>query len=206
MPTAPSEWNQRYADQNTPWDSGAPSVELQRLLAEFEVAPCRTLEIGCGTGTNAIHLAEQGFHVTAVDIAPLAIEQAQAKAAEAGVTVDFQVVDLTQPDAGFVEQPPFDFIFDRGVYHVIRRTGVAELLQTLQQVTQPGSLFIALTGNANDLNEADQGPPRVAAEEICRELEGLFRLVQLREFHFDEVVVDGVQQDFLGWSVAMRRR
>ena len=200
------DWNERYASNETPWDHGQPSSELQRLLAEFDIEPCRSLEIGCGTGTNAVYLAQQGFDVTAVDIAPLAIDQAKAKAADAGVTVDCRVVDLTSPADSFLQLAPFDFVFDRGVYHVIRRDALDGLLDTLRRVTRPGSLYVALTGNANDPIDEEEGPPRVSASELCDELGGLFRLVQLREFHFEEVVIDGKARNFLAWSATMKRR
>src|SRR5437868_12134070 len=54
------------------------------LFRSFQ--PGRVIELGCGTGTNSILLAQQGFEVTAVDISPLALEQARGKAASAGVT------------------------------------------------------------------------------------------------------------------------
>jgi SAM-dependent methyltransferase len=200
------EWNERYAADDTPWDSGKPSVELQRLLTQFKVVPCRTLELGCGTGTNAIYLAQQGFEVTGVDLAPVAIEQANKKATDGGVAIDLRVVDLTNPADDFMQQSPFDFVFDRGVYHVIRRHALDGLLRTLERVTRPGTLYIALTGNANDPNDTGEGPPRVAADELCGELGGLFRLVQLREFHFDEVVIGGNPGNFLAWSAILRRR
>ena len=206
MTDSAPDWNDRYAAGETPWDSGTPSPELQRLLTQFEVTPCRTLEIGCGSGTNAVYLAAQGFDVVAVDIAPAAIDQARAKAAAAGVAVDFQVADLVDPDERFLAQPPFDFVFDRGVYHVIRRVALGGLLDTLGQVTRPGSLYITLTGNANDPSDPDEGPPRVTAEELCRELGGRFRLLQLREFSFEEVVIEGQAHDFLAWSATMTRR
>lgn len=200
------DWNDRYAAQDTPWDSGKPSRELQRLLTQFAVAPCRTLEIGCGTGTNAVYMAQQGFEVTGVDVAPIAIDQAKIKATEAGVAIDFRVVDLISPAQAFLELPPFDFVFDRGVYHVIRRHALDDLLDTLERVTRPGALYITLAGNANDPSDAEEGPPRVAADELCRELGGIFRLVQLREFSFEEIVIDGQPHDFLAWSAALRRR
>src|SRR2546427_202576 len=77
-------WDERYATKNTPWDSGQASEELKRVLAERRIGPCEALEIGCGTGTNAVYLAQQGFTVTAVDVVPLAVEQARERARRAG--------------------------------------------------------------------------------------------------------------------------
>jgi methyl halide transferase len=102
-------WNQRYETGSTPWDSGLPSAELCRVIEESNIQPCRVLELGCGTGTNAILLAERGFEVTAVDLSPLAIEQAKRKAAEAGVDVDWICGDVCSTEAAstaFVARSP----------------------------------------------------------------------------------------------------
>ncbi len=201
MPEKIVDWNERYVKGDTPWDSGQPSVELQRVLAEYRIAPCRALELGCGTGTNAIHLAQQGFDVTAFDVSQLAIDQAEAKAKEAAVKVRFLLADITRPP-GF--GPPFPFVFDRGLYHVVRGDKLPALLALLERVTQPGSLWLTLAGNANEPME--EGPPAVSAAELCQELETLFALVQLREFRFDGVVIDGKPVRPLAWSALLRRR
>lgn len=203
MPHEPMDWNERYATKNTPWDSGVPSKELQRILSEGWFGPSPMLEIGCGTGTNAVWLAQQGFQVTACDLAPLAIEHAQRKAEQAGVPVRFLVADVLQlPDLG----GPFPFVFDRGVYHHLRTVDLRRFQEALTKYTRPGSFYLTLAGNANDPQPPENGPPRVSAQEIVAELCPLFDLVQLREFYFDGVVIGGKPVRPLGWSALLRRR
>lgn len=206
MPDQPPDWNQRYAEQDTPWDTGKPSGELQRILLEQEILPCRALELGCGSGTNAVFLAQAGFDVTAVDVSPLAIEQARAKATQAGVPVALFVADLLDlpdlPDIG----PPFEFVFDRGVYHAVRRNALQGFLDTLERATAPGGIYLTIAGNSNEPRPGESGPPRVSAEEICRELSPLMDLVQLREIRFDEVVIDGRRERPLAWSALFRKK
>ena len=60
-------FDERYAKGEIPWDSGRPSGELIRILNSGKLTGKTVLEIGCGTGTNAIELARRGFKVTAVD-------------------------------------------------------------------------------------------------------------------------------------------
>ena len=61
------EFEKSYQTGDTPWDSGVPSAELIRVL-DAGLLPGKTvLEIGCGTGTNAIGFARRGYRVTAVD-------------------------------------------------------------------------------------------------------------------------------------------
>lgn len=196
-------WNERYATRDTPWDSGEPSRELQRILAEEWFPIGRVLELGCGTGTNAIYLATLGFEVTATDLSPLAIERAKEKAGQAGVAVRFEQADvLTLPDLG----PPFPFVFDRGLYHAMRRADLAGFLGALARVVEPGGHYLTLAGNANDPEPSEGGPPRVHAQELCGELAPLFDLVQLREFRFDGVVSNGRALSPLAWSGLFRGR
>lgn len=191
------DWNERYLSGDVPWDSGRPSRELIRVLDEHRIPPCRALELGCGTGTNAILLASRGFQVTAVDGAPEALHRAREKAAAAGVEVDFVEQDVCAFGEG---REPYDFLFDRGCYHAVRRTNRDEFLQMLARVTRPGSRFLALTGNANE--QATDGPPRLTEDEIRAELGALFTIDALREFRFQEP--DGSDGP-LAWSCLMTR-
>jgi len=209
MTSTAKDWDERYETGFTPWDSGAPSAELKRLLQEYSIAPCRMLEIGCGSGTNAVDLAKLGFQVKAVDFAPLAVERAKQRAAEADAAIDFGIQDLAAPDAA--EQllsggEPYSFVFDRGVYHCVRREDLAAFQQAVAQVVALGGTYINLSGNANDNMPEDQGPPRVSAEAMLAELGPWFELVQLREFRFDGVVVEGEEMQPLAWSAVWRRK
>src|SRR5205823_4770937 len=95
-------WENRYrAGERPPWDTGRVSAELVRRLTQFPVPPGRAVELGCGTGTNAVWLAQHGFEVTAIDISPTAIAQAEQSARGAGVAVRFLAADVTElPDLG----------------------------------------------------------------------------------------------------------
>jgi SAM-dependent methyltransferase len=193
-------WNERYEKGDAPWDTGRPSSELRRVAAEETVVRCRAIELGCGTGTNAVWLARQGFDVAAVDLSPLAIERAREQANAADVRVRFLVADVLNPPPELTG--PFHFFFDRGCYHVVRRENVAAYLETLRRLTQPGALGLVLTGNAREPH--DPGPPVVREEQIRAEFGPLFDIVQLREFRFDQV--EAVGKRFLGWSCVLRRR
>src|SRR5690348_686729 len=120
-----NRWETRYQTGDTPWETGHPSTELQRVIAEEKVTPCAALELGCGTGVNAVWLAQRGFDVTALDIGPWAVERARGRAAAAGASVRFVTADvLAAPDVG----GPFGFFFDRGCYHIVREENLAGYL------------------------------------------------------------------------------
>lgn len=194
-----SDWDVHYQNDNPPWETGRPSEELRRVIAERKIQPCRVIDLGSGSGINAIWLAHQGFEVTGVDFSPLAIEKANRRAREANLTVRFAIADVLDLPEGL---EVFPFFFDRGCYHAVRRDGVQKYLQTLQKLTAPGSLGLVLAGNAKDPHEPGKGPPVVSAEEIHAELGSVFEILQLREFYFDQIE-DGLR--FLAWSCMLRR-
>jgi SAM-dependent methyltransferase len=196
----PARWDERYEKGDTPWETDQPSSELQRVVAEVPIHPCRALELGCGTGTSAAWLATQGFNVTALDLSCRAIERARRRADRAGVSVRFLVADVLRPPPELTG--PFDFFFDRGCYHVVRREDAAAYLETLRRLTRPGALGLVLAGNAREPH--DPGPPVVSEEQITAELGSLFDIVRLRDFRFDQVEAVGTR--FLGWSCLARRR
>ncbi len=193
----PAEWNERYVANELPWDSGVASKELMRVLDEEKITPCRAVELGCGTGTNSVYLASRGFDITGMDCSPVALEQARKKAAAAGSDAKFLEADLCRVN---LQLEPFDFIFDRGCYHSVRRVDIAGFLEALRQLSKPGTRYLMLAGNAN---EEGPGPPRVHEHEIRIDLEGLFEIQFIREFRFE---VTDPPEGFLAWSCLMTRR
>jgi SAM-dependent methyltransferase len=172
---------------------------LQRVLSRNTIAPCRALEIGCGTGTNCVWLAQQGFEVTGIDVAPLAVEQAQQRARAAGVKVHFLVADVLQlPDL----DGPFRFFFDRGCYHAVRRGDPAKYAPAVARLLTSGARGLILAGNAREPH--DPGPPVVTEEEIRNELGPAFQILDLHEFRFDEA--PDVHERFLAWSCQLEKR
>ena len=193
------DWNDRYRDGELPWDTGRPSSELQRVLSQNTIQPCRALELGCGTGTNCIWLAQQGFDATGVDVAPLAVEQAQKRARAAGVNVHFMVADVLHlPDLG----GPFGFFFDRGCYHAVRRNAPEQYAPAVARKLVSGGRGLILAGNAHEPH--DPGPPVVTEEQLRDELGLAFQILDLHEFRFDEA--PGVPERFLGWSCLVEKR
>lgn len=194
------DWNDSYRNGNLPWDTGRPSSELQRVLSRNEIRPpCRALELGCGTGTNSVWLAQQGFEVTGIDVAPLAVERAEEHAHAAGVKAHFvvaDVLDLPDLNAGFA------FFFDRGCYHAVRRSAPRQYAPAVARQLASGGLGLILAGNSREPH--DPGPPVVTEEQIRDELGLAFQILDLHEFRFDEA--PGVPARFLGWSCLVEKR
>jgi SAM-dependent methyltransferase len=101
----------------TPWDNAPGPRVLDRVLAgDSAGAGRRALDVGCGKGRDAIHLAKKGWEVTAVDLEERAIGEARERAAEAGADVHWVVGDVTQ--IGTLAAPPgYSLIYDLGCIH-----------------------------------------------------------------------------------------
>jgi 2-polyprenyl-3-methyl-5-hydroxy-6-metoxy-1,4-benzoquinol methylase len=193
-------WQGRYQKGDTPWETGKPSTMLTQVVADEKIASCRAIDLGCGTGTNAVWLAQQGFDVVGVDLSPWAIEQARKRAKDAGASVEFVTADLlAPPNLG----KPFRFVFDRGCYHVIRKIDVPGFFRTIEKLTEAGTLGLVLAGNANE--KMEPGPPVVTEQEFRDEWGTLFDVIWLREFRFDETPMMGHTRP-LGWAGLLRRK
>ncbi len=172
MPTA-EEWEQRYDTGFTPWDVGRPDRHLIQVVRDHPIAPGRALEVGCGTGTNAIWLAEQGFEVLASDVSALALTQAREKVDRADVSVT--LLQGSFPDDG----APFAFAFDRGCFHSFddddeRAYFAAQLAGQLEA----DGLWLSIIGST-DGPPRDQGPPRRSAREVATATEPHFEILSM---------------------------
>lgn len=198
------DWNERYVTSDTPWDSGLPSENLVEMLKSGTIKPCRALELGCGTGTNAIYLAKSGFDITGVDLSELAIKKAKEKAEKEGVSAKFLLSDVTDlPDLG----APFPFVFDRGTYHIVRSINLSGFQKTLEKYVAPGGYYFVLAGSTNEPGPEDKGPPRVTPQDLCRELEfDCFDLVRLEETNFHGVKIGDQMFAPKAWKALLRRR
>jgi SAM-dependent methyltransferase len=90
-------WNERYRESETVFGD-EPNQFLVEIATKFDRGTA--LDLGCGQGRNALWLAERGFAVTGLDLSPVAIEQARARAAQLGLDATFESVDLLtwEPD------------------------------------------------------------------------------------------------------------
>jgi len=103
-----NEWEARYRQGETGWDRGAASPALAHWLANG-LSPCRILIPGCGRGHEVVALAKRGFEVTAIDIAPSAVDELRARLAREQLPASVILGDLFeyQPDK------PFDAIYEQ---------------------------------------------------------------------------------------------
>jgi len=174
-------WDESYAAGELPWDTGEPEPLLVEFVSSGGVTPGRTLEIGAGTGTNAIWLAERGFDVLGLDVSSLAVEKARAKMDGRDLRCRFATLDVL---AGTPPDGPFQFIFDRGCFHVFDECEErARFAAHVAAVLAPGGLWLSLIGSTEG-PPREVGPPRRSAREIALAIEPALEIAELRSTEF----------------------
>ncbi len=178
------DWDAHYAEEFIPWDTSTPEPTLVDFVVGRSLPPGRALDIGCGTGTHALWLAEQGFDVLGVDISDRAIAKARTRASGArpSAPIRFVVLDfLSSLPAG----GPFDLVFDRGVFHVFdeaqdRDRFAAQVARCLA----PSGVWLSVIGSTEG-PPREEGPPRRSARDIVNAIEPVLEIVELRPALFD---------------------
>ncbi len=120
-----------------PWDTQKSPPELLEFIAQHP--PGRALDLGCGTGTNVITLAQHGWQVTGVDFVGRAINKAREKTRRAGVSAEFLVADVTKLE---LISGKFDLILDIGCFHSLDEGEKLDYIANLSRLTGPGNYYL----------------------------------------------------------------
>lgn len=133
-----SFYNITYRYFRAPWDIGARE-ELVELVEGGRLKPCRAIDLGCGTASNCIFLAQRGFDVTGVDYSEGAIELGRKRTRESGVEVNFIVDDLTNLKQVIGQ---FDLLVDYGTLDDLVPNQRELYLRNVIPLTHAHSLFL----------------------------------------------------------------
>jgi SAM-dependent methyltransferase len=183
-----------------PWDVGRPQREYVQLEQVGEIVGS-VLDVGCGTGENALYLAAQRHDVWGIDFAPTAIQKAEEKAAQRHLTATFRVLNVF--DLHTLVRT-FDTVIDSGLFHVlsdkerplfvdnlaavIRRAGTYFMLcvSELAPIPDPSKLkdvmpdFSKFLPDLSKLKPGDYGPRRVTQAEIKASFQDGWRINYIR--------------------------
>ncbi|WP_280264773.1 class I SAM-dependent methyltransferase [Nocardia wallacei] len=143
-----------------PWDIDRPQPALA-ALAEAGDIHGRVLDIGCGTGEHALLAAQLGHEATGIDQSAQALERAEQKARERGLTVRFLRHDA-QDLATLGET--FDTVIDSGLFHIFAPDARATYASSVASVLCPDSRYFML--GFSDRQPGTWGPHRLSRNDI----------------------------------------
>ncbi|MEA2546032.1 MAG: hypothetical protein QOI09_1305 [Chloroflexota bacterium] len=130
-----------------PWD-GPARPELVTLvvggvLTPHQLPPGRAVDLGCGTGSTAIYLAQHGFEATGIDFSAIALRTARKRAATLGMDrrVRFVEGDLTASAIPGVDGL-FDLVVDYGTLDDLDPAGRWAMATLISKLARPGALFL----------------------------------------------------------------
>ncbi len=162
-----------------PWDIGKPQPEIVRLAETGEIRGS-VIDVGCGTGENALFLAGLGHEVWGVDSSTLAIRKAKAKLKERGVKANFLKHNALELQT---LKHKFDSAIDSGLFHVFEDDERKLFAMSLASVLKPGGVYFMMCFSEKE--PADWGGPRrVTQREIRDSFSSGWNVNYIREARF----------------------
>ncbi|MBI4862582.1 MAG: class I SAM-dependent methyltransferase [Candidatus Riflebacteria bacterium] len=166
-------------ERQASWDVDGPQPAIVGLVDSGQVRGV-VLDVGCGTGENALYAASKGLETWGLDIVGGAIMTARAKARARGLpAARFLVGDaLALAEIGMV----FDTVIDSGLFHALSDPERPYFVVGLAEVLRPGGRYHLLGFSEHE--PRDTGPRRLTREEIRATFERPWNVISLEETRF----------------------
>ena len=172
-------WEDAYKTR-PPWDIGRPQPSFVELVQAGELNKGRVLDVGCGTGENALYLADRGFSVVGVDLSSRAIDAAKTKGSERKLKVDFRLANALSLD---FKNAYFDNAIDSGLFHTFNDNDRVVFAREIARVLKiDGRYFMLCFSDKEPTNWG--GPRRVTREEIEATFSPLFNIDYIKDAYF----------------------
>jgi SAM-dependent methyltransferase len=185
-----------------PWERRPVASTWQRLTeGPGALPPGRALDVGCGTGRDAVYLAKHGWQVTAVDFAHAAIAKAKQRAAGYGVQVRWVAGDVSSL-AGLGLEPGYTLVYDFGCIQGLADAARQGAAAGIAHLAAPGATLlvaafapgrrvllprgmdeqdvIGLFGDSWELEQAESANDPTAPPPVRRARPALYRLTRKR--------------------------
>ena len=171
------EWDSFYRENNVdemPWYEKNLDLDLESQINFMNLTKGKFLDLGTGPGTQAIQLDKLGFESTGSDISKNAIDKAQQLSSK----VNFVVDDIL--NSSFLDNT-FDFILDRGCFHVFEPMLRKDYLNQLKRILKDdGILFLKVMSIEEKGLPDDEGPYRFSKQEILDTFENDFEVKEIK--------------------------
>ncbi|MEW1637011.1 class I SAM-dependent methyltransferase [Streptomyces sp. NPDC093801] len=209
-------WDGFYADRSrpVPFFVAKPDENLVSYLDRGLIVPGRALDLGCGPGRNALHLASLGFEVDAVDLSPTALDWARDRAREAGADIRFHHGDAFALAASGALGGPYDLVYDSGCFHHLPPHRRISYLGLLERSLAPGGHLgltcFAAGAMGSELSDAEHYRRGGLGGGLAYDPESLRRIFagleerELRRMHDEPEEAPHFGEAFL-WTALFRR-
>ncbi|MGV3758259.1 MAG: class I SAM-dependent methyltransferase [Actinomycetota bacterium] len=165
--------------ESLPWHREAPPPLLERAVAA-RPGPGRALDLGCGEGVYATHLAQQGWSVVGIDFVPAALDAARRRAEQAGVELELVEGDVLDHRPAM----PYDLVLDSGCLHHLPKPKVPAYRRRLDEWLAPGGAYVLVHFAHRPRVPIPKGPRHLTLEQAV----DLFAPLELQahdETHFE---------------------
>ena len=174
-------WDDYYKETNVeemPWYEKNLDHDLENEIKSKNLKTGNFLDLGTGSGTQALELSKYDFKVTGTDISPNAIE----KAKKLSNKITFMVDDIL--NSKFPEKA-FDFIFDRGLFHIFDISQRPQYVNQIKRIlTDNGTLFLkCMSVNEKNLHDNDM-PHKLSKQELINSFNDDFNIQKIEDSIF----------------------
>jgi SAM-dependent methyltransferase len=155
------DWDARYAEASV-W-SREPNAWVAETLASLE--PGAAVDLGAGEGRNALWLASLGWEVTAVDFSSVGLATGAARAAEAGLDIEWVTADATT----WVSPSLVDLVLI--AYLQLPADDLSRAISNAAGSLAPGGTLALVGHDRDNLSRGVGGPQDAAVLHTVAELE-----------------------------------
>ena len=164
--------------ERMPWFWADLDPDFVTSLSSYGLPVGSVIDLGGGSGTQAIALAKRGFQTTSTDFSLGAIEGGKRLAKEQSVNVDFIVDDVTNSRL----KSQYDLVLDRGCFHIIAPARRENYLRTVLSCLAPDGWFFFKCFSAKEVPRP--GPFRFTEDQIREFFAPHLEILELRETEF----------------------
>ena len=172
-------FEQRYQEGVPPWEIGRPQSWVVELFDQ-EAFEGDVLDVGCGTGENALYLSSKGLSVIGVDFSRTAIELAQEKAEQRRLKPLFRVGNALKLS---LLKRTFDTAIDSALFHVFTDKERLLYAESLASILRPKG--VAYVVCFSEKEPEGWGPRRVTQGEIRRTFQKQFDIALIQRATYE---------------------
>ncbi len=138
-----TDYEEYYRDKRNAL--GAPTKEFVDFFRTFDVPNAWVLDIGCGQGRDALHIARLGHRVLGVDLAATGIRHLLEDASKEGLDIEAEVADIRT----FVPSRNYDVIVIDRTLHMLQKHERTDVLRRLLDCTTSNAAVLIADERSN---------------------------------------------------------